>query len=49
MENKRLIDEKTEALIRKILAKGHDVELKRIGGRLTVVEIERRKQAQTDM
>ena len=49
MTDKRLIDEKTEALIRKILARGHDVELKKINGRLTVVEIERKKQAQTDI
>lgn len=49
MTEKRLLDEKTELLIRKILNKGHDVELKKINGRLTVVEIERRKQAQTEI
>ena len=49
MTDKRLIDEKTEALIRKILSRGHDVELKKINGRLTVVEIERKKQAQTEI
>lgn len=49
MTEKRLLDDKTEALIRKILSKGHDVELKKNNGHIIVVEIERKKQAQTEI
>jgi len=49
MTDKKLLDEKTEALIRKIFSRGNTVELKRINGKLTVVEIERKKQAQIEI
>lgn len=48
-DKKNLLDEKTEAQIRKIFSRGNAVELKRINGMLTVVEIERKKIAQTQM
>ena len=46
---KPMVDEKTEALIRKIFQRGNTVELKKINGKLHVVEIERKKQAQIDL
>lgn len=44
---KQLLDEKTEREIRAILRRGNTVELKKINGAVHVIEIERRKRAQT--
>ena len=44
---KQLLDEKTEREIRAILRRGNTVELKKINGAVRVIEIERRKRAQT--